>query len=121
MGHRRPKMTRKTRLFGLCVLLAGILGLYVGVSRYGTSRRASDSGWTDIGLISPRDTGLASDALKSAGIDSCYEGSVVYSISVHPADRRKAVEMLKEDSLRHDYYIQLPDYTHVEGSVAPRR
>jgi len=79
------------------------------------------SGWIQIGTMGAQDVGTASDALERVGIDSGFDGSVVFGIFVHPQDRRRAIDVLKEDSLRHSYYIQLPGFTHTEEDANARR
>jgi len=43
---------------------------------------------------------------QKAGITAIVEGSVVYGISVAPANKAHAIELLREDAAAHKYWIQ---------------
>jgi len=93
-----------------CRLADRAKGPHVARNKGATARVGED--WINIGVISPQAVSLASAALQGVGIASGFEGSIVDDIYVHPADRHQAIEVLKKDSLQHDYLIRLPGFTH---------
>ena len=135
MAHRSDTLKRGIGVLKACALVSLALvsavlsldcrlvdrakGPHVARNKGETARVGED--WINIGVISPQDVSLASAALKRVGIASGFEGSVVYGIYVHPADRGQAIETLKKDSLQHDYYIRLPGFTHAPQHESGRK
>ena len=71
----------------------------------------ADKELVGVALIGATDSGaraIVERLLDGAGIDYFIEGSVVYSVQVHPPNLARAREVLRSSSELKDHWIQFP-------------
>lgn len=59
--------------------------------------------------IKPDQTEHVHDVLEAAGITATFDGSRVFAVRVSPEKRLAAIEILKNDSATHNYWIEFSE------------
>ncbi|MGD0899574.1 MAG: hypothetical protein ABR915_17225 [Thermoguttaceae bacterium] len=64
--------------------------------------------YVHVGVIDPKQAGSVGKLLEDHGIPNIIEGSVAYGVSVPPEKKEGALELLKADAAKRNYWFKLP-------------